>query len=245
MKALFEAAVAKDLDLLTFVALEAETGARRGELAALRFRDFQHDAVTIGRSLVIGPDNSENRQRCVGHSWPASWSRGDQPTLLIEKLKPKNRRSVRTIALSAAASALVTQLRLDSVQRALVAGVSLDNDAFVFAAEPDGSRPFRPETWTRRFNRLRDGLGLESVRLHDLRHFVATTLLASGTDLATVAGRLGHGSGSKTTLAVYGHFLQGAPPDRAAAEMLAGLLRHTEPEESRKFPAEANQLGAM
>lgn len=245
VKAIFEAAVAKDLDLLTFVALEAETGARRGELAALRFRDFQSDAVTIGRSLVIGPDSSENRERYEGHSWPASWSRGDQPTLLIEKLKPKNRRSVRTIALSAASSALVAQLRLESAQRALVAGFSLDDDAFLFAAEPDGSRPLRPETWTRRFNRLRDGLGLESVRLHDLRHFVATTLLASGTDLATVAGRLGHGSGGKTTLAVYGHFLQGAPPDRAAAEMLAGLLRRIEPEVSPKSPAVVTQLPAM
>ncbi len=68
-----------------------------------------------------------------------------------------------------------------------------------------------------------------TVRLHDLRHFVATTLLASGTDLATVAGRLGHGSGGKTTLAIYGHFLRGAPPDRAAADLLAGLVRPGEP----------------
>ncbi len=95
----------------------------------------------------------------------------------------------------------------------------------MFAAEVDGSRPIRPETWTRRFTRLRAEVGLPAVRLHDLRHFVATTLLASGTDLATVAGRLGHGSGGKTTLAIYGHFLRGAPPDRAAADLLAGLVR--------------------
>ena len=44
-------------------------------------------------------------------------------------------------------------------------------------------------------------------------------------DLATVVGRLGHGSGGKTTLAIYGHFLRGAPPDRAAADLLAGLVR--------------------
>mgnify|MGYP000659182736 CR=1 FL=1 len=37
---LFDAAFEKDHELLTFVALEAETGARRSELAALRFSDF-------------------------------------------------------------------------------------------------------------------------------------------------------------------------------------------------------------
>jgi hypothetical protein len=58
--------------------------------------------------------------------------------------------------------------------------------------------------------------------------FVATTLLASGTDLATVAVRLDHGSGGKTTLAIYGHFLRGAPPDRAATDLLAALLRPAE-----------------
>jgi integrase len=111
------------------------------------------------------------------------------------------------------------------VARAAACGVTLPPESFVFAAKVDGSRPIRPETWTRRFTRLRDEVGLPTVRLHDLRHFVATTLLASGTDLLTVAGRLGHGSGGKTTLAIYGHLLRGAPPDRAAADLRAGLVR--------------------
>jgi len=178
---------------------------------------------------VIGIDSEENQRRYAGHYWRATVRRGERPTAIIEKPKPKNRRSVRTIALSAPAALLVADLRASQVTRAAACGIELPLDSFVFAAEVDGSRPIRPETWTRRFTRLRAEVGLNTVRLHDLRHFVATTLLASGTDLATLAGRLGHGSGGKTTLTIYGHFLRGAPPDRAAAELLAGLMRPPQP----------------
>ncbi len=53
-------------------------------------------------------------------------------------------------------------------------------------------------------------------------HSVATTLLGAGVDLRTVAGRLGHAAGGRTTLAVYAHFLQA--PDRGAAQLLGRLL---------------------
>ncbi len=46
------------------------------------------------------------------------------------------------------------------------------------------------------------------MRLHDLRHFLATTLLGAGIDLQTVAGCLGHAGGGRTTFAVYSHFKQ-------------------------------------
>ena len=156
-------------------------------------------------------------------------SRSPKATALIEKPKPKKRRSVRTIALSAPAALLVADLRAQHVARAAACGVTLPIDSFVFASDVECSRPVRPERWTRPFTRLRSEVGLDTVRLHDLRHFVATTLLAAGTDLATVAGRLDHGSGGKTTLAIHGHFLRGAPPDRAAADLLAGLVRPAEP----------------
>lgn len=101
VRRLFDAAFEKDLELLTFVALDAETGARRSELAALRFSDFAEGCVSISRSLVIGIDGEENQRRDAGHYWPATVKRGERPTAVIEKPKPKNRRSVRTIALSA------------------------------------------------------------------------------------------------------------------------------------------------
>ena len=45
-----------------------------------------------------------------------------------------------------------------------------------------------------------------------------TLFLGGGVDFATVAGRLGHAGGGRTTLAVYAHMLDNT--DRAAADLL-------------------------
>jgi integrase len=89
----------------------------------------------------------------------------------------------------------------------------------VFAADVEGAVAVDPRVMTRRFNRLRDRLGLE-VRLHDLRHHVATQLLAAGVDVVTVAGRLGQDPA--VTLRTYSHFVPAR--DQAAADVMAGLL---------------------
>lgn len=219
---LLEAAEEQSPELLVFLALDAETGARRSELAALRFSDFGERTVRIARALSVGPDTPEARARHAGHIWPAEWSRGARPTALIEKRRPKTRGSVRTLTLSPGTLELVRGQRRRLDELALSAGGRYPEDGFVFPARPEGDRPLRPDAWTKRFGRLRDELGLETVRLHDLRHFVATTLLAAGVDLATVAGRLGHGGGGKTTLAIYSHML--AEPDELASEVMAKLL---------------------
>jgi site-specific recombinase XerD len=48
------------------------------------------------------------------------------------------------------------------------------------------------------FNRPWNELGLDGVRLHDLRHDDAILLLATGTDIRTVSGRLGRADASTT-----------------------------------------------
>ncbi len=53
-----------------------------------------------------------------------------------------------------------------------------------------------------------DGLP-DGFRYHDLRHYFASLLIASGTDVKTVQARLRHAS-AKTTLDTYGHLW----PDR-------------------------------
>jgi integrase len=73
---------------------------------------------------------------------------------------------------------------------------------------------------TKRFERARAKLGLKGVRLHDLRHWAATSMLSAGVPVQTAAGRLGNDP--RTMLRVYSHFLPGA--DRDAGELLAGLV---------------------
>ena len=82
------------------------------------------------------------------------------------------------------------------------------------------SRPCYPDSVSRRFRYACRKAGVEGVRLHDLRHYVATRLLSAGVDVRTVAGRLGHRNAA-TTLNVYSHFVP--ERDREAAEIMSRL----------------------
>jgi integrase len=62
---------------------------------------------------------------------------------------------------------------------------------------------------------------LPHIPFHGLRHTSATLLIAEGTDVQEVAGRLGHATTSTTT-SIYSHFIRSA--DQAAAEKLDNLL---------------------
>lgn len=74
---------------------------------------------------------------------------------------------------------------------------------------------------TNRFGRLRARLGLDGVRLHDLRHFVASVLGDGGVPIATISSRLGHRDNA-TTLNLYTHAMPAT--DQAAAAYLGSLL---------------------
>jgi integrase len=78
-----------------------------------------------------------------------------------------------------------------------------------------------PNEVTKQFIRIRRAVGLNSVRLHDLRHFTATRLLSEGVPVRTVSGRLGHANAA-TTLGVYAHFVEES--DRDAAEKIGVIL---------------------
>jgi integrase len=106
-------------------------------------------------------------------------------------------------------------------ERATICGIKLPAGAFVFSPEVDGSVSWHPDSASRSFTRLCRRAGIKGVRLHDLRHYVATRLLSSGVDVRTVAGRLGHRNAA-TTLNVYSHFLVEA--DREAADVLGKLF---------------------
>jgi integrase len=60
------------------------------------------------------------------------------------------------------------------------------------------------------------------MRLHDLRHFTATRLIAAGVPVRTVSRRLGH-SNPSTTLSVYAHFVEAS--DQDAASVMGGLVQ--------------------
>jgi integrase len=188
-----------DVDFAMYVRLAATTGARRSQLIALRWSDVYLDGgtITFARAMVHGGTD-------VGLV-----ERGTKTGLIWK------------VALADATTRRLVDYRDLCRERAEAVRTTLAKNGFVFALEPDGSASWRPDGATRRWARLRAKAGLDEVRLHDLRHFVATQLLGAGVDPRTVAGRLGH-SNPAITMSVYGHFLP--EKDRAAADFLDGLL---------------------
>jgi integrase len=89
-----------------------------------------------------------------------------------------------------------------------------------------------PDRATKQFIAARRAAGLPHFRLHDLRHFMATEMLAAGVPLATVSQRLNHARIS-TTVNVYTHAIPAW--DRPAAEKLAEFLASGDvPEPARR-----------
>ena len=101
-------------------------------------------------------------------------------------------------------------------QRAKAARATITQEGFVFSHAVDASAPWHPDSTSRAFRQICQQAGVTGIRLHDLRHYVATHLLAAGIDVRTVAGRLGHRNPS-TTLNVYSHFVSETDEDAADA----------------------------
>lgn len=99
--------------------------------------------------------------------------------------------------------------------------MAIDDGSYIFSADAGNGLPLRPGAITNAFQSLRGTMKLDHVRLHDLRHFAATRLIAAGVPVRTVSGRLGHANPS-TTLTVYAHFVEAS--DRAAAQVMGELL---------------------
>jgi integrase len=174
--------------------LAAVTGARRSELAAMRWEDFHFDGVGTGRITI---DSSIAIIRVGDYS---------KPELRDDATKTANR---RTVALD------------EETTRALIALKASHGDLGPWILS-SSSRPVNPERVTAWWRRARDAANIDAKwRLHDLRHWSATTSIAEGHDIRTVANRLGHANPSMT-LRVYAHAVQSA--DTPVASTLGRVL---------------------
>jgi integrase len=194
---LLTAAMEEDQELGLFVRLAVVLGARRGELIGLKWRD-----VDLARGEVL---IASGVVRVAGRPLI------DQDTKTHAK---------RRVAVGAETVELLKAYRARQAEAALASGATLPPDAYVFSRSPDGSQPISPDGISHRFQKLATQLGVRG-RLHDLRHFMVTQLIAGGVDWRTVSGRAGHADGHMT-LATYAHFQQAQ--DRQAANLMERLL---------------------
>ena len=172
------------------------TGARRGEVSALRENrfDFSLQQVRLARNYLV--------------------KQGQH----IEKA-PKDGEG-RVLSLDLLTCELFRERFARRRAEAQTLGIQVPEDAFAFSPDPAGHEPWNPDTMTHRYRRYARRVGITSS-LKELRHYSATQLLAAGTDLNTVAGRLGHAEGS-TTLKFYAQFTR--PADQRAAAVIPSQL---------------------
>jgi integrase len=194
---LLSAAMADDPELGLFLRLAVMLGARRGELCALRWPDIDFDR---GEVLIAGNVVRVPKQALVH--------------------KDTKTHAKRRVAVGVGTVDLLRARRVAQAKDALACGTALAADAYVFSHVSDGSAPIDPDGISHRFLRLARRLGV-NCRLHDLRHFMVTQLVAGGVDWRTVSGRAGHADGHMS-LATYAHFQQAQ--DRQAAEFMESLL---------------------
>lgn len=199
--------------------LAATTGARRGELCALRRSHFDAEARTIVVARSIVKRNGQKVDRTT-----------------------KNRR-MRLIAVDDVSAAIVIRRMEEADRHSAVAGVLLAEDPYLFACDVCGSDPWDPDTITQFFGRLRKRLGLEHLEFKGLRRFMDTYGQELGFSLAQVAMRAGHDP------AVAGKHYTGrvVQADRELADAIGSLLNGVmtsgfgvgshDSEFSRSFPA--------
>lgn len=190
---------ALDPDWATFLWKAMVTGCRRGELCSLQWCDvdFETQILTVAFS----------EQRLRKRKRRRKATKGDRE---------------RRISFDSDTADLLLALRERQTARCETLGIALATTAYVFSFSPDCMDPMEPDYATRRYRYQANKLGISSHRLHSLRHYSATELIAAGVDLRTVAGRLGHGSGGATTLKHYAAWMPSA--DERAATILSKRL---------------------
>jgi len=220
LSALVKAADDEDPVLATAIALAALTGARRGELVALRWSDIDLSAgrVRIARSLTV--------------------ARGEQHT------GPTKTHQARELALDPVCVEVLRRRWEYMVGLSNEAESPLIPDPYVLSYNANGALPANPDTLTHGFAKLCVAMEKPAMdelagrtpkpkrtdlapgdrwpyRFHDLRHFSVTTLIAAGVDVRTVADRHGHAKATMT-LDRYAHALP--ERDREAAGVLGAAL---------------------
>ena len=191
---LMDKAMQHDTDIGTALHLSAVTGARRGEIVALQWGclNWETGILRIRHGVAL---NEENKP---------------------EIKKPKSNFG-RNNRLDENTLSILKEHRQRCDERARICHGKISDDSFIFSLEADGSSPMSPDYFSKQFIKIRRQCNLEHVRLHDLRHYNASSLLSKGVDVVTIANRLGHRD-ARTTLSIYAHLMEA--PDKRASDLI-------------------------
>jgi integrase len=166
------------------------SGARRGEVLALRWQDVD---LATGKVRI---ERSLEQTKAGGFRFKTT----------------KTKRGRRTITIAPSVIMALRAHRKTQQERWLALGAGrLPENALVFATW--NGEPRTPNALSKDWSETMADFGLK-ITLHALRHTHASMLIASGMDVVTLSRRLGHASPT-VTLNVYGHLFSNTD-DRAA-----------------------------
>ena len=173
-------------------------GIRRSEALALRWSDIDLDEMVLSVSRSM---------QYLGSADP-----GEKITFK----EPKTKSGRRTIALTPTNCVLLREHKESAVkQRKSLNQKDLTNDDLIFSHW--NGQPFTPNGITHAWIKFIRSCGINNVRLHDLRHTMASIMLSENVHPKIVQERLGHAKIS-TTLDTYSHVVPGL--QKASAKKL-------------------------
>jgi len=159
---------AKEDSLEALWVLALTTGMRRGEVLALKWQDinFEQAMLQVRRIFTRAPGNR-----------------------YIEA-EPKTEKSRRSIMLTSFTVEALRRHRVKQLETKLQMGAVWQEHDLVFCTSL--GTPLNPNRALELFKRLLKKAGLPDMRLHDLRHSIATILLSMGVHPKVVQELLGH-----------------------------------------------------
>lgn len=190
--------IIKGTEIETPILLTVAFGLRRGEALGLRWSevDFKKKTILI-KNTVTGCGNS-----------------------FSEQSKPKNKTSLRLLPIPPNLETYLLQVKSKQDEMKKLLKASYGNDKGYVCTWEDG-RLVLPDHLSHKFHFLSEQAGLPRIRYHDLRHSVASLLLAQGFSLKEISELLGHSTIS-TTANFYSHL---DPHSKAqSAETIAKVL---------------------
>jgi integrase len=171
-------------------------GLRRGEALGLRWQDVDFESRTMRICQQL--------------------HRVEKKLVFDE---PKTKSSRRLLSLPNSLAAKLREHRTKQLEEKLSAGSEWKENGLVFATSL--GTPIDPRNVKRRLDSILEKAKLPHFRIHDLRHFCASLLLAQGVELKVVSQILGHTQIS-ITADIYTHVLP--QTQKAAIDLLDQLL---------------------
>lgn len=182
-----------DISRIIAVKIAVESGARRGEILALRWEavNFETRTVHILKSLTVSGDRK----------------------------KPKTEKGIRSIRIHDETFWNCLKTWKDK-QCQYLSSISVEQDDKTPVVCNSIGGHISTSNFSRWWASHRDNLGCVGLRFHELRHTQASLLIAEKVPITTISERLGHAKVS-TTLDFYGH--SNEEEDKKAADAFAKI----------------------